>query len=242
MAARILVVEHQRDVGADALGEHLTTAGTQVEIAAVAEGATLAGLDAYDGLVVLGGEMDVWQEDAYPWLIAEKAGLRAWLAGPPRPLLGICLGHQLLADALGGEVGLRATGEAGIRSVQLTEAGRSDPLLAVLGQGAPVLQWHGAEVTRPPAGAVVLATTDSCAIQAMRVGPAAWGVQFHPEVGRRQAEEWGRSPTFGRLIDEVDGPGQAAAYPAVLAAAADEMARITHDLAVAFVEQVALRR
>lgn len=238
MVGRVLVLEQQPDAGASVLGDHLVEAGMELVTVAVGNGESIPDLGRFDVMVVLGGEMDVWQEDRHPWLIGEKTAIRAWVAGPRRPLLGICLGHQLLADAMGGEVGLRRVPEAGIHPVELTVEGRDDDVLGRLTPTFPSLQWHHAEVRRAPPGAVVLASNDNCAVQAMRVGPAAWGVQFHPEVDEPRAAGWGRSPIFQALLDQSAGPGAADGYVTRLASASAAMASVTAGLADSLVRQL----
>jgi GMP synthase-like glutamine amidotransferase len=197
-----LAVEHPgsfRDLWRDA--------GIAWDVVDFGAGDRVPDLDPYDALVVMGGPMDVWQEEANPWLAPEKAAIRRWVQELRRPYLGFCLGHQLLGTALGGTVGLAATSEVGPGTIRLTEAGRADPLLAGLPAEVPVFQWHSAEVSAPPQGATVLATGDACAVQAMRVGPHAWGLQFHIELTAATVPEWAGIPEYDRSLTEIFGPG-----------------------------------
>ncbi|PWK60742.1 glutamine amidotransferase class I [Aminobacter sp. AP02] len=104
-------------------GEFWRAAGHSEHIVELDEGEAIPALDGFDILAVMGGPMDVWQEDAHPWLKPEKAAIRRWVRELDRPYLGICLGHQLLTDALGGEVSLMRQPEVGLATVELTKAG-----------------------------------------------------------------------------------------------------------------------
>lgn len=144
--------------------------------------------------------MDVWQEDEHPWLVAEKEAIRHWVADLGRPYLGVCLGHQLLADALGGTVGLMEEPEIGVVEIALSPEGASDRVFGELPAVLVGLQWHGAAVFEAPAGAVVLAGNDHCAVQALRVGACAWGVQFHVEVESTTIPKWAQVPEYEETL------------------------------------------
>ncbi len=148
----------------------------------------LARLDplAPDLLVVLGGPISVYEEDRYPFLVEEIALLRARLAAG-RPTLGICLGAQLIACALGAAVYPGPQKEIGFAPIALTEAGRASCLAAF--EDAPVLHWHG-DTFDLPAGAELLASTDVCRNQAFAIGRTTLAVQFHPEAGGPGFERW----------------------------------------------------
>ena len=163
-------------------------------------------LSDFDALWVMGGPMDVWEEDAHPWLAAEKAAIREAVAERNLPFLGVCLGHQLLADALGGEVG-PGTAEVGILEVTATAAGRESPFLAGLPETCACLQWHGAEVKRPPEGARVLASTPACRVQAMAVGERAFSLQYHVEITEETVDDWGAVPAYAAALESTLGPG-----------------------------------
>jgi GMP synthase-like glutamine amidotransferase len=171
------------------------------------EGEAIPSLDGYDALWVMGGPMDVWEEDQHPWLIAEKAAIREAVLDRRMPYMGLCLGHQLLGSALGVAVGKMTTAEVGLLDVDLTPAGLKDPLMAGLPARQKALQWHGAEVKSLPRDAVLLASSPLCPIQAMRVGPHAYGLQYHVELTSRTVPEWGDVPAYACALDDTLGKG-----------------------------------
>jgi GMP synthase-like glutamine amidotransferase len=167
-------------------------------------------LNNFDLLVVMGGPMDVWQEDRHSWLGPEKAAIRHWVKDLGRPFLGVCLGHQLLAAALGGTVRLMPQQEIGLGEVALTEAGRHDRLFAGFAASVETFQWHGAEVSQLPEGAEILATNSSCPIQAFRYGPHAYGLQYHVEITASTVDEWSAIAEYRAGLERMLGVGAAA--------------------------------
>lgn len=134
------------------------------------------------GLIVFGGEMNVDEIEAHPYLLRERQLMADALARGV-PVLGICLGAQMLARVLGAPVRRAPVRELGFKPVRLTQAGTTDPLLGAFGRSACVFQWHE-DTFDLPKGAELLAAGDTVTNQAFRHGDRAWGVQFHFEVNQ----------------------------------------------------------
>ncbi|MDJ0613765.1 MAG: type 1 glutamine amidotransferase [Rhizobiaceae bacterium] len=169
------------------------------------KGEKIPSMDGFDALWVLGGPMDVWQEDQHPWLKEEKAFIREAVADKGVPYLGLCLGHQLLAEALGGKVEPSKTPEIGVMPVQLTEAGATGVLFDGLPETFDALQWHSAEVTQMPEGGRVLATSPDCAVQAMAWQTRAFSFQFHLEVEAETFDNWAQIPEYAQALEQALG-------------------------------------
>ena len=162
-------------------------------------------LDGMDAIVAMGGPMSVNDEIDHPWLEAEKA-LIAAAVGAGVPFWGSCLGVQLLASSLGAEVRQGPTPEVGVLPVHATAAAADDPVFSGLAWPRPTLQWHQ-DTFDLPDGAVLLATSPAYPHQAFRVGPYAYGVQFHLEVDAAMADEWATVPAYVTSADATLGAG-----------------------------------
>lgn len=188
-AARVLVIQPAPHAPVARLGQWWRAAGLELDLVSPLEGDAVPAAFDHDALVVMGGSMGANDDAAFPWLTEVKR-LLAWSAENRTPTLGVCLGHQLLAVACGGTVTPNPAGiQAGVQEVGLLEAAAGDPLLAGLANPVAV-QWNHDLVVDLPPGATLLATHPSGTVQAMRTGPQAWGVQFHPEVDARIVRDW----------------------------------------------------
>ena len=160
-------------------------------------------VDGYHGLVVLGGPMNVDQVEVHPHLAAEVSAIRQAIERDI-PVLGICLGAQLIARALGAPVTVNPEKEIGWYDVAVSDAGREDPLFAHFADTEKIFQWHG-DTFAIPAGATHLASTPSCRHQAFRHGDKVYGFQFHMEVDEPLIERWLTVPVHQEEIRASDG-------------------------------------
>lgn len=174
---------------------------TGLEVVEVPGAAAPATPDGFDAVVLLGGGF-LPDDDAHaPWLPVERELTRRAVAGGV-PLLGICLGAQVLAVAAGGTVrGDHGRPERGSCAVSLRHEAEGDPLFAGVPAGFRAIQNHCDQITELPPGAVLLAESDACPVQAFRVGERAWGVQFHPEAGADRLDQWDEAALAGDGFD-----------------------------------------
>ena len=185
---RLLAIVHEDDAGPGVFGELASARGWELSHWRIAAGERYPeDPSRFDAVLSLGGAMHAHERAAHPWLAEEEAVL-ARLAHDGRPVLGVCLGAQLLARATGGQSAELSAPEIGWYDVSVNRAGIEDPLLAQLASGFSALQWHSCDFSPGP-GAVTLATSERC-VQACRVAPRAWAIQFHAEVTLGDFEAW----------------------------------------------------
>ena len=185
---RALAIVHQDDAGPGVFADAFARADVELDEWMIsARGDPPADPASYAAVAVFGGAMHPDQESEHPWIAAEKDLLGGLIEGGT-PLLGVCLGSQILASAAGADVRRARTPEIGWHEIRLSDAGADDPVLGFLPERFTALSWHSYE-SGLPAGATALAESDIC-LQAYRVGEAAWGIQFHAEVSAADLEHW----------------------------------------------------
>ncbi|NYE38550.1 GMP synthase (glutamine-hydrolyzing) [Nocardioides cavernae] len=203
MSPRVLVVEHQPSCPAHLVGEWLEGAGCALEVWRPG-GEPLPPLTAYDGALVLGGDMGADDEAVAPWLAPLKERIRDAVA-VGTPLLGICLGHQVVAAALGGRVARNPRGQTvGLQPVGWSEDAASDAWVGGRTGDEVAVHWNNDVVVDLPDGAVVLARTPGGEVQVARFGERAWGIQAHPEVDVPILRRWAESDRDDHVSMGID--------------------------------------
>jgi GMP synthase (glutamine-hydrolysing) len=201
---KLLVFQHAAHELLGTLDPHLRREGFRIRYVNFARHPDARpAIDGYDALIVLGGPMNVDESDRHPHLGHEIEVITEALERG-RPVLGICLGAQLLAHALGGHVGRASAPEIGWFDVKRSEAASDDPLLGHFAGTERVFQWHGYTFELAP-GAVHLASSERCENQAFRVGDSAWGLQFHLEVDQPMIARWLHAPANADEVAAVCG-------------------------------------
>lgn len=201
----VLVLQHLATEHPGILREFFRDSGATLTTVELDAGEVVPPLDDFDMMLVMGGPQDLWEQRIHAWMPGELAAIRHFVVDLNKPFLGICLGHQLLATAIGGTVEPSKTPEVGILSVTLTDAGASDPVTGALPNPMTVLQWHGAEVTALPHDAVVLAHSPACSVQAFRYGDKAYGIQFHVEITFDTVSDWAAIPAYAASLERQLG-------------------------------------
>ncbi|MGY1773096.1 type 1 glutamine amidotransferase [Blastococcus sp. SYSU D00813] len=234
--ARLLVVVPSPTDPPARLGEWLREAGLELDERSVREGDGLpADLTGHDGLLVMGGPQSSLDDDETSPELVGVRHLLAQAVAADLPVLGVCLGAQMLAMAGGGRVRVGVEGpEVGATLVAKRDAAEHDPLFGPLPLSPDVVQWHHDEISELPAGAVLLASSPQYPNQAYRVGRHGYGLQFHVETTPQTVRAWADSDPVGVAASPYDP----AEHEARAAATADDLAAVWKPFAARFAELV----
>lgn len=183
-----MVLQHAAWEGPGLIGLEAEARGLRLDVRRLDRGDRVPEADDVDGLVVMGGPMGAYEDGKHP-ILASECRLMGQLARNDQPVLGVCLGSQLLAKALGESVFPGETPEIGFGAVELTALGTHDPLFAQAGEIIPVFHWHG-DTFSLPKDAVLLASSVQYTQQAFRFGSCVYGLQFHVEADSKTWLRW----------------------------------------------------
>jgi len=166
-------------------------------------------LNKFDAMFCMGGPMDTWMEDKYPWLIDEKEKIKEFVVNLRKPYLGFCLGCQLLGEAVGGKVIKSKSPEIGIMDINFLSEKKKDTLFSSFPNKIKSLQWHSYEVTNLESNknVTVLASSPITKYQIFKYQNHAYGIQFHIEIKNTTVNEWGCVPEYKSALEKQLGEG-----------------------------------
>ena len=173
----------------------------QIDTVELDENEEIPNLDKYDAMIVMGGPMDTWQEKIHPWLKIEKENIHNFVSIKKKPYLGLCLGAQLLSEAIGGKVRKMKTPEIGVLNISINN---DKSIFNGLDKNLKALQWHSYEVCELPASAKVLASSPACNVQAFSE-EKAFGLQFHVEQTNETVPQWACVPEYKSALENTLG-------------------------------------
>jgi GMP synthase-like glutamine amidotransferase len=204
----ILVLQHIEIEDPGYLKDLMEADGMRLHQVELDAGESIPGdLESYDAMLCMGGPMDTWMEDDYPWLADEKRCIREWVIEKEKPFLGFCLGCQLLGEVLGGNVVRSRPPEIGVLDIGMTSAARDDALFAAYPPTIKAVQWHSWEVRGldDNPDVVVLGSSASTPCQIFSYRQHAWAIQFHVEVRADTVRQWGRVPEYRAALEDSLG-------------------------------------
>jgi len=165
-------------------------------------------LNQFDGMFCMGGPMDTYMEDQYPWLIEEKKRIKEFVVDLKKPYLGFCLGCQLLGEVIGGKVVKSNPAEIGIMDINLSDNKKDDKLFSEFPEKIKSLQWHSYEVQgiENNKDVTLLGSSPVTKFQIFKYQNHAYGIQFHIEIKDSTVNEWGCVPEYKKALEDQLGP------------------------------------
>ncbi len=199
---KFLILQHINIEHPGIFLEFIKKDNIQIDTVELDENEKIPNIGNYDAMIVMGGPMDTWQEETYPWLKVEKESIHNFVSVKKKPYLGLCLGAQLLSEAIGGKVKKMKTPEIGVLNVSINN---SKSIFGGMDKNLKTLQWHSYEVCDLPSNASVLATSPLCNVQAFS-SEKAFGLQFHVEQTNETVPQWACVPEYKSALESTLGP------------------------------------
>ena len=224
-----LVLQHIAVEDPGYIKDLMETDGWQLTQIQLDEGESIPGdLSGFDAMLCMGGPMDTWMEDEYPWLIEEKRRIHEWVVDLQKPFLGFCLGCQLLGEVLGGKVQASEPAEIGVLDIEMTTAARQDALFGDYPETIKAVQWHSYEVTdlEHNSAVTVLGSSASTRYQIFKYLEHAYAIQFHVEVRADTVMQWGCIPEYKAALENSLGVDALEEFDQTARAAMPEMNRL----------------
>ncbi len=204
----ILVLQHIAIEAPGYIKDLMLADGYRLTAVELDEGETIpADLDAFDAMLCMGGPMDTWMEEEYPWLVEEKRRIREWVVDRQKPFLGFCLGCQLLGEVLGGQVVASAPPEIGVLDIEMTASAKQDRLFGGYPDRIKAVQWHSYEVRGldDHADVTLLGSSPGTPFQIFKYRDTAYAIQFHVEVREDTVMQWGCIPEYKAALENSLG-------------------------------------
>jgi GMP synthase-like glutamine amidotransferase len=206
----ILVLQHIAIEDPGYMKDLMEADGWQLTQVELDEGGSLpSDLSGFDAMLCMGGPMDTWMEDEFPWLIEEKRRIHDWVVTMGKPFLGFCLGCQLLGEVLGGKVVESKPPEIGVLDIDMTPASRQDLIFGEYPATIKAVQWHSYEVQGLESNpeVTILGSSDNTKYQIFKYRNNAYAVQFHVEVRSDTVMQWGCIPEYKSALENSLGSG-----------------------------------
>ncbi len=225
----ILVLQHIAIEDPGYIKDLMEADGWQLTQIELDEGETIPeDLSSYDAMLCMGGPMDTWMEDEYPWLVEEKRRIREWVVELGKPFLGFCLGCQLLGEVLGGKVVESDPPEIGVLDIDMTAESKRDALFAGYPPTIKAVQWHSYEVQGLEANpdVTVLGSSANTTYQIFKYRDNAYAIQFHIEVRSDTVMQWGSVPEYKSALENSLGADALESFDRSARAQMPEMNRL----------------
>jgi len=206
----ILILQHIKIEDPGFIKDLMLADGVKLTTIELDEGEKIPNdLSKFDGMFCMGGPMDTYMEQEYPWLIEEKKAIKEFVVDLKKPYLGFCLGCQLLGEIIGGKVVKSNNPEIGMLNINFSKNKNNDPLFSKFPENITSLQWHSFEVQGldDNNNVTLLASSSETKYQIFKYQNHAYGIQFHIEVKDTTVNEWGCVPEYKSALEKQLGPG-----------------------------------